>query len=149
LSKSVEQRSDLPFVLERQDAVLDNSPVIAIVDDDAPVIAALQGLLRSLGFASRAFASAQDFIASSAVRECSCLISDVNMPGMDGFELQDALAAESLSIPTIFITAFPNEQSEARALKAGAVCYLHKPFKVPALISCIEKALQQAGSGHP
>ena len=139
----------MPFALERQDAVLENPPVIAIVDDDAPVIAALQGLLRSLGFASRAFASARDFVVSSAVGECSCLISDVNMPGMDGFELQEALAAEGHSIPTIFITAFPNEHSEARALKAGAVCYLHKPFKVPALISGIEKALRRPGTGQP
>jgi FixJ family two-component response regulator len=127
---------------------LENPPVIAIVDDDAPVIAALQGLLRSLGYASRAFSSAQDFIASLAVNDYSCLISDVNMPSMDGFGLQEALAAGGHSIPTIFITAFPNEQGEARALKAGAVCYLHKPFKVPALIDGIEKALQHPRAGR-
>jgi FixJ family two-component response regulator len=128
---------------------LDNPPIIAIVDDDALVIAALEGLCRSLGFSSRAFSSARDFLASSAVRECSCLISDVNMPSMDGFELQEALAADGHSIPIIFITAFPNEHGAARAIGAGAICYLHKPFEVPTLIDCIERALQRRGPGHP
>src|SRR6201981_1042700 len=102
--------------------------VISIVDDDPSVRAAAVRLFRSLGFSAHAFASAQEFLSSPQLKETSCVIADVEMPGMNGVELKYYLVANGHPTPIIFITAFPHERVRERAMKAGAVDFLSKPF---------------------
>ncbi len=116
-------------------------PVIAIVDDDDSVRDATRRLVRSLGYSAVAFASAEEFLQSGQVRDTSCLITDVEMPGMNGVELQDRLIADDSHTPVIFITAFPTEKLRARALKGGALGFLSKPFDVEHLLACLHSAL--------
>jgi FixJ family two-component response regulator len=85
------------------------------------------------------FSCAEDFIASSEIDETDCLISDVQMPGIDGLELQRMLAQDGRNIPIIFITAYPKESVRTRAVAAGAVCFLAKPYNAQAIIECIEQ----------
>ena len=118
-----------------------NAPAISIVDDDASVRAATARLLRSMGFSAHAFASAKEFLSSAQLRETACLIADVEMPGMSGVELQDHLIATGHTIPTVFITAFPDERVRDRAMKAGAIDFLSKPFDESRLLECVEQAL--------
>jgi FixJ family two-component response regulator len=120
---------------------VDQVPIISIVDDDASVRTATARLLRSLGFSAHAFASAQEFLSSPRLRETSCLIADVEMPGMTGIELQEYLIAHGHRTPMIFITAFPEDRIRERAMKAGAVDFLSKPFDEPRLLECVERAL--------
>ena len=116
-------------------------PVISIIDDDASVRTATARLLRWMGFSVHAFASAKEFLSSPRLSETSCVIADVEMPGMNGMELQDYLIAHGHSTPVIFITAFPQDRARERAMKAGAVCFLSKPFDEPQLLECVERAL--------
>jgi FixJ family two-component response regulator len=117
------------------------TPVISIVDDDPSVRAATARLLRSMGFSAYAFASAKEFWSSPRLSETACLIADVEMPGMSGVELQDHLIAKGRTIPIIFITAFPDERVRDRAMRAGAVDFLSKPFDESRLLECVEQAL--------
>ena len=119
-----------------------NIPVISIVDDDEAVRLALRSLVRSLGYVSNVFASAEEFLESSYLNETSCLISDVQMPGMNGIELQCRLKRLDCRTPVILITAFPDERSRARALEAGAIGFMEKPFEGRAMIQLIETALR-------
>ena len=121
---------------------MDEVPIISIVDDDASVRTATARLLRSLGFSAHAFASAQEFLSSPRLRETSCLIADVEMPGMTGVELQEYLMVHGHRTPMIFITAFPEDRIRERAMKAGAVDFLSKPFDEPRLLECVKRALQ-------
>jgi FixJ family two-component response regulator len=123
---------------------VDEVPIISIVDDDASVRTATARLLRSLGFSAHAFASAQEFLSSPRLRETSCLIADVEMPGMTGVELQEYLIAHGHRTPMIFITAFPEDRVRERAMRAGAVDFLSKPFDEPRLLECVERALQRS-----
>jgi FixJ family two-component response regulator len=116
-------------------------PVISIVDDDPSVRIATSRLVRSLGYTATTFASAGDFLGSSNAHETSCLIADVQMPGISGIELQNLLIARGCSTPIIFITAFPEASIRLKALKAGAVALLSKPFDESALIESIDIAL--------
>ena len=116
-------------------------PVIAIVDDDDSVREATRRLIRSLGYVAVTFASAEEFLQSDRVRDTSCLITDVKMPGMNGVDLQDRLIAEGHRTPIIFMTSFPTETIRARALEDGAVGFLSKPFDEKALIDCLRSAL--------
>jgi FixJ family two-component response regulator len=116
---------------------------IAIIDDDEPVRITMSSLVRSLGFKAVAFSSAEEYLASPQRHAFACLISDVQMPGMSGLDLQDRLAAEGRSPPIIFITAFPHENIERRARSAAAVCVLNKPFESHTLVECIERALER------
>ena len=116
-------------------------PVISVIDDDESVRAATCNLVRSLGYIVHPFASAVEFLRSGSLQGTSCVIADVRMPGMTGVELQASLRAQGHSVPFIFITAFPVEISRARALKAGAICFLTKPFDGDTLIRCLESAL--------
>jgi FixJ family two-component response regulator len=115
--------------------------LISIVDDDESVREATKGLMKSLGFAAEAFGSAQSFLKSNHLHRVSCLIADVQMPGMTGFELHTHLVASGNPIPTILITAYPDDGARVRALKAGVICYLTKPFAEKDLLTCIESAL--------
>jgi FixJ family two-component response regulator len=119
-----------------------NPPLISVVDDDDSVRESLGGLIRSLGFAVKAFASAEEFLTSDRLPDTDCLILDVRMPGMNGLELQRQLAASHMSIPVIFITAHGDEETRVRALNGGAVDYLLKPFSEEALLNAINRALK-------
>ena len=115
------------------------------MDDDRVVREAIESLVTSLGFLARTFPSAEAFLQSGLVAETSCLISDIQLPDSSGVELVDRLANLGLSIPTIFITAYPDDAVRARVLEAGAVCFLHKPFEGQSLIQCIDNALSRRG----
>jgi FixJ family two-component response regulator len=115
--------------------------LVAIVDDDDSVRGTLQELLRAAGFSSRAFDSAEAFLGSGRQQETACLITDIRMPGMSGLELQATLNAERCKIPTIFITAHGDEEMRLRALRAGAVEFLPKPFDDEILIESVRAAL--------
>jgi FixJ family two-component response regulator len=116
--------------------------LVAIVDDDESVRDAVGSLFRSMGFRTELFAGGEEFLAAPNLREFSCLILDVQMPGMNGLELQLRLAAASHPIPIIFITAFGDESVRARALRGGAVSFLTKPFNEDALLGAVQSAIQ-------
>jgi FixJ family two-component response regulator len=116
--------------------------LIAIDDDEEPVRNATKSLVRSLGYHASTFAAADDFLKSEQVHDTSCLITDVQMPGLSGLDLQDRLIARGHCIPIIFMTGYPNDSVRARAMKAGAVYFLNKPFDEDRFIGCIEKALK-------
>jgi FixJ family two-component response regulator len=117
-------------------------PLISVVDDDDSVRESLSGLIRSVGFGVMVFSSAEEFLHSQCRRATDCLILDVRMPGINGFELQRQLAAEHVAVPVIFITAHGDEETRARALNGGAVEYLLKPFSEEALLGAIDMALK-------
>jgi len=117
--------------------------VISIVDDDPSVREGMTDLLRSMDFDVEAFERAADFLESDRLRSTSCLIADVQMPKMTGFELFDHLVGLGKVIPTILITAFPNVRDKTWARRAGITCYLAKPFTETGLLDCIHEALEQ------
>jgi len=117
------------------------TPMISIIDDDESIRVATESLIRSLGFVAFTFESAEDFLKSPQLAATSCLISDIQMPGMTGIELQTHLIANGYRIPTIFITAFPEERIRERAEQAGAIGFLSKPFDGTAMIKCLDRAL--------
>ena len=119
--------------------------MISIVDDDASVREATRGLVRSLGYRAATFGSAEEFLTSERVHDTSCLIADVQMPGLSGLELQSHLIAEGHPMPMIFITAFPEARLRTQALEAGAFGFLSKPFDEENLIACLDKALTKDG----
>jgi FixJ family two-component response regulator len=116
-------------------------PVIAIVDDNDPFRHATASFIRSLGYAVLQFASAEAFLESDRLHETHCVISDVQMPGINGIELQDRLIVQGNNLPIIFVTAFPEMKARAQALAAGAIGFLAKPFRDEELITCLNKAL--------
>jgi FixJ family two-component response regulator len=104
---------------------------------------ALGSLVRSLGYRPCLFSSAEEFLASTDIDDTDCLISDVQMPGMDGLDLQRKLAETERPIPIIFITAYPKETVRTRAVTAGAVCFLAKPYDAQVIIDCIEQIVSK------
>ena len=116
---------------------------VCIIDDDESVRVATTCLVRSLGHAVRTFASGEEFLKSPYVEDAECMIVDVNMPRMSGLALQSRLREKGLAPPIIFITAYPEERARARALEAGAICYLDKPFDSATLIECLDLALRR------
>jgi FixJ family two-component response regulator len=120
---------------------MDSLPLISVIDDDDSVRESLQGLIRSVGFAVKVFASAEEFLQSDHLHQTHCLILDVRMPGMNGLELQRELTDTHCEIPVIFITAHGNESARTQALKNGAVDYLGKPFSEDALLNAIRSTL--------
>ena len=122
---------------------------ISIVDDDASIREALKSLMRSAGFNVEAYASAEEFLASKYLNDTACLILDVHLPGMSGFELQNHLNVELPSmvarrrIPIVFITAHADDTLRQRALKGGAVEFLAKPVRREPLFRAIQAAIEQ------
>jgi FixJ family two-component response regulator len=118
------------------------TPLISVVDDDHSVRESLESLIRSLGYGVRAFASAEEFLASADLGKTECLILDVHMPGMDGVALRRRLRIEHPEIPVIFITAHGSEsEARSRALQEGAVDYLLKPLSEDAVLNAVRAAL--------
>jgi FixJ family two-component response regulator len=121
--------------------------VVAVIDDDASVRTATDNLLCSHGYLVDTFASAEEFLQSARLSDSACVIADVQMPAMSGLDLLIHMRAQGYAAPFIFITAFPEESVRARALRAGAICFLAKPFAGPALINCLEAALNRQRGG--
>jgi FixJ family two-component response regulator len=115
--------------------------LISVIDDDELFRVAADSLLRAHGYAVHVFASATEFLQSSQLDRTSCVITDVQMPGINGLQLQLLLRDQGCAVPIIFITAFPDEAVRARAIREGAVCFLTKPSDPSTLISFVEKAL--------
>lgn len=115
--------------------------MISIVDDDESARDGTKCLIRSLGHEAVTFSSAEEFLNSGRVKGTTCLIVDVQMPGLSGPELQDRLISDGYRTPVIFITAYPKEWVRERVLNAGAIGYLSKPFNEDCLIECLDKAL--------
>jgi FixJ family two-component response regulator len=115
--------------------------LIAVIDDDESLRIALVESLGSLGYGACGFASAEEFVAGGGEGSCDCVITDIHMPGMSGFDLKQLLTARGSRLPVIMITARAEPGLEAKAVARGAVCLLRKPFEADALIGCLERAL--------
>jgi FixJ family two-component response regulator len=115
--------------------------LISIVDDDSSMRDALVGLFRLLGYDARGFASAEDFLACDDLKRFACAITDIQMPGMSGFELKRQLDERHGTLPVIMITARSEPDLREKAMSSGAACFLRKPFDTEALVDCLEKAL--------
>ena len=120
---------------------MSEAPLISIVDDDALARDGIRELVESLGYSAVTFKSAEHFLESGLVADTTCLITDVQMPGLNGLELQEALRSRGYSIPVILITAYANEKNRARALDNGAIGFLSKPFNEQAVIKCLTAAI--------
>jgi FixJ family two-component response regulator len=115
--------------------------LVSVVEDDQFVRESMETLMRSLGYRVEAFASAADFLASPRLAETACLIADVNMPAMTGIELYRHLSDAGRAIPTILVTAYPNDVDRIHALTDGVVCYIRKPVNEQQLKRCLHAAL--------
>ena len=120
--------------------------LLSVVEDDQYFRESMRRLMRSLSYNVEAFSSAADFLASPRLIETTCLIADVHMPAMTGVELHRHLIEAGYTIPTILVTAYPDDVDRARALNDGVVCYLRKPVDEQYLIRCLRAALE---SGEP
>jgi FixJ family two-component response regulator len=118
-------------------------PLIAIVDDDESIRDTTRDLLESAGFSAAVFARAASLLKSRRLRRVSCLIADMRIPKMTGLELHQHLVATNRAIPTILMTAYPDERTQAQALKANVVGYLIKPFAADELLACVRRAVQR------
>ena len=119
-------------------------PLISIVDDDEALMNSLDDLVQSIGFRTQGFPSAEAFLSSNQARDTACLILDVRMPGMNGLDLQSWIVAARWRIPIIFITSHADDNARARALEAGAVAFLHKPFREEELLRAIDAAFKRS-----
>jgi FixJ family two-component response regulator len=124
--------------------MIETSPIVYVVDDEPSVGLSLKRLLRSVGLEARAFASAQDFLRSERPDAPGCLILDVRLPGLSGLDLQAELAAEKIGLPVIFITGYGDIPMSVRAMKAGAVEFLTKPFREQDLLEAIQRGIEQS-----
>ena len=128
------------------EAAMAKRTLISIVEDDQPFRESMRKLMTALGYTVEAFPSAADFLASPLLTATACLVTDVQMPGMTGVELHRHLIDAGHAIPTILVTAYPDEVARRRALKDGVVCYLCKPVDDDHLERCLRSALE---SGKP
>jgi FixJ family two-component response regulator len=124
-----------------EDRQLPDVPIISIIDDDDSMRCAIKSLVTSLGLRVHTFRSAEEFLQSPRVDDTSCLITDLQMPGLSGIELQSLLVAQARHMPIILVTAFPEERMRNRAMQAGALGFLSKPFESQTLIKLIDKAI--------
>src|SRR6516165_9711600 len=122
---------------------LDHVTLVSIVDDDESVREAMKSLVRSFGYRVETFGSATEFLESAQVENTDCLVTDVQMPGLSGVELQNRLLSDGYHMPTIFISAFPNSQIEERVVQMGAIAYLRKPFNEDELFEHLETAVKR------
>jgi FixJ family two-component response regulator len=120
----------------------DLQKIVSIVDDDESVREATKGLVRSLGYSAAAFSSAEEFLSSDRLNDTSCLIADIQMPGLSGVQLQDHLIQQGRHVPIIFVTAYPEDRIRTHVLAAGAVDFLSKPVNDDQLIVCLDTALR-------
>jgi FixJ family two-component response regulator len=120
------------------------SPLVAIVDDDKSIRNATQDLLKAAGYSTATFEDAESFLDSATRATAACLVADMRMPGMSGVELYQALLASGHGIPTVIITAHPEEVTQARGRVAGLTCYLIKPFTPDELLECVHEALAKS-----
>jgi len=116
--------------------------LISIIDDDALARDGMRELVESLGYRTVTFNSAEDFLESNVIAETTCVITDLQMPGLSGLELQETLRSQGYRTPIILITAFPNERLWNRARDGGAVGFLSKPFDEGSLIKCLATAVK-------
>ena len=117
------------------------APLVSVVEDDRFFRESMGRLMRSLGYSVEAFSTAADFLASRRLVETACLIADVHMPAMTGLELHRRVIKAGHTIPTILVTAYPDEDVGARALEDGVVCYLRKPIDQEHFMRCVRAAL--------
>jgi FixJ family two-component response regulator len=122
--------------------------LVSVVEDDRFFRESMGRLMRSLGYTVEAFPSAADFLASPRLADTSCLIADVHMPAMTGIELHRHLVDAGHPIPTILVTAYPNDVDRARVLNDGVVCYLRKPVDEQDLLRCLRASLTSGGQTH-
>jgi len=123
------------------------APVVHVVDDDAPLRTALEGLLREMGYGVKTYASAGDFLLA-APHAPGCIVLDLNMPGPSGLDLQDGLLRAGSALPVIFLTGHGDVSHSVRAMKAGAVDFLQKPVESNTLLQAIEAALARGSARH-
>jgi FixJ family two-component response regulator len=119
-------------------------PLVVIVDDDKSIRTGTRDLLKAAGFWTAAFEDAESFLASASRATAACLVADMRMPGMSGLELHQQLVASGNGIPTVIITAHPEEVAQSRAREAGITCYLVKPFAPDELLECVREALTKS-----
>jgi FixJ family two-component response regulator len=120
---------------------LAQAQIVAIIDDDELVRSSMASLIRSLGLKARTFASADEYLGSEDVQDVACVVTDVQMPGTSGLQLQQILSAEDSAPPVIMMTAFPDKRVRAQALEAGALCFVEKPVSEQGLLNCLELVL--------
>lgn len=120
---------------------------VSVVEDDESLRLALVGLIRSMGYAARGFASAEEYLALQDGR-CACVVTDLHLPGISGIEMMLKLREMGYLVPAIMITARAEQTIEARAVAAGALCVLRKPFEAEALLDCLQRALADGASSH-
>jgi FixJ family two-component response regulator len=121
-----------------------DAPIVFVVDDDVSVRESLELLIRCAGWQPETFASAQEFLARPRVVAPSCLVLDVSLPGLNGLDLQKRIAADRIDMPIIFITGYGDVPMTVRAMKAGAVEFLTKPFGDDVLLSAIRQAIERS-----
>jgi len=122
-------------------------PLVAIVDDDESIRDTTKDLLESAGLAAATFASGQLLLKSRRLKSISCLVADMRMPAMTGLELHQHLVASNQAIPTILLTAYPDERVRAQAMQSKVVCYLAKPFAPDELLACVRCAIERRHGG--
>ena len=120
------------------------TPLVAIVDDDKSIRNATQDLLKAAGFSTAVFEDAESFLGSASRASAACVVADMRMPGRSGLELYQELVASGRGIPTVIITAHPEELTQARAREAGITCFLIKPFAPEELLECVREALARS-----
>src|ERR1700748_1881304 len=123
--------------------VPNSGPIVAIVDADEAVGNAIEVLMRSIGLVAQAFSSGEEFLRSPELSRTGCLVVDFDMPKMSGLDLHNNLSRLGKAIPTVLITAYPSDDVRARAVQAGIICYLPKPFDENDLLKCIQTALDR------
>ena len=133
----------------RTEAVLAGQPLIAVIDDDDSFRDSMRRLLKALGYTASVFASAAEFLASPQLTMTACVVADIQMPAMTGIELFVHLLKIGRPIPTILVTAYPNDGVQQRVLSLGVKCYLRKPLREADLIGCLVCACDRPRRGEP